>query len=149
MATKAAVDSFLAQPSIAVVGVSRNPNKFGTMAYRELRKKGMKVIPVNDKTDKIEGDPCYPNLEAIPEKVGGVLVIVPPPQAEKVVQQAFTAGIKNIWLQQGSESPAALHFCQENNLNVVSGECILMFAKPQFPHTAHRWIWGILGKLPK
>jgi predicted CoA-binding protein len=30
----------------------------------------------------------------------------------------------------------------------VAGECILMFAKPTGVHKAHRWVWGVLGRLP-
>ncbi len=149
MTTKAAIDSFLSQPTIAVVGVSRNPNKFGNIAYRELKAKGIKVFPINDKAEQVEGDRCYPDLNSLPVKASGIVVSVPPPQAEKVVEQAFNAGILNVWLQQGSESPASLQFCKDHNVNVISGECILMFAHPKFPHTAHRWLWGVIGKLPK
>ena len=149
MATKTAVDSFISQPSFAVVGVSRNPQKFGTMAYKDLKAKGMRVFPVNDKVETIEGDKCYPDLNSLPEKGGGVLVTVQPPQAVNVVEQAYTAGIQNVWLQQGSESPAAIKFGQEHNMNLVTGECIFMFAHPQFPHTMHRGVWGLIGKLPK
>ncbi len=149
MTTKTAVEAFISQPSIAVVGVSRNPQKFGTMAYKDLKAKGMRLFPVTDKMETIEGDKCYPDLSSLPEKVGGALIIVQPAQAAKVVEQAYAAGIQNVWLQQGSESPAAIQFGQEHNMNLVTGECILMFARPKFPHTAHRWVWGLIGKLPK
>jgi hypothetical protein len=53
-------------------------------------------------------------------------------------------------MQPGSESAAAIRSCEENNLQVVHGECILMFAEPAaFFHRAHRWIWRMLGKLPR
>jgi hypothetical protein len=31
----------------------------------------------------------------------------------------------------------------------VHGECILMFAQPSSFHRLHRWVWGLLGKLPR
>ena len=151
MITKAMIDEFITQPSLAVVGVSRtNPNKFGNSAFRELKAKGYHLYLVHPSAETLEGERAYPSLKALPEKVGGVLVIVPPAQAEKVVQEAHEAGIEHIWLQQGAESQAAIQYCEQNGMNVVHGHCILMFAQPmKFFHKPHRWVLGILGQLPK
>jgi hypothetical protein len=97
-----------------------------------------------------DGDRCYPSLTALPERPGAAVIVVPPAQTEAVVRDAAAAGIKQVWMQQGAESPAAIQFCQENGISEVHGECILMFASGRsFPHIAHRWVWGLLGKLPK
>jgi predicted CoA-binding protein len=34
------------------------------------------------------------------------------------------------------------------SIDAVHGECIMMFAKPTGIHRFHRWLWGVLGKLP-
>jgi hypothetical protein len=81
--------------------------------------------------------------------VDGVLIVVPPTQTEKIVRAAGAAGIKRVWMQQGAESEAAIQFCKENGISEVHGECILMFAGSAFFHKPHRWVWGLLGKLPK
>jgi predicted CoA-binding protein len=149
MTTKAAVSDFLAQQTLAVVGASRTGKKFGNTAYKELRAKGYKVIPVHPHAEIIEGDPCYPSLSALPEAVDGVLIVVPPSETEKVVTDAGQAGIRRVWMQQGAESQAAIRFCEERDINAVHGECILMFAEPAGLHRLHRWAWGILGNLPQ
>ncbi len=149
MEKRAVIDEFVAQPTLAIVGASRSGKKFGNMALTELSAKGYKVYPVHPQADKIDGITCYPSLKALPEKPGGVVVIVSPSQAEQIVRDAKEAGIPRVWLQQGAESKAALRYCEEQGLNVVSGECIMMFAKPNSFHGFHRWVWGLLGKLPK
>jgi predicted CoA-binding protein len=150
MSSRAMVTDFVAQRKLAVVGVSRQGRKFGNTAFRELKAKGYKLVPVHPQAETIEGERCYPNLASLPEPVDGVLVVVPPAETEKVVREAAAAGIKRVWMQQGAESPAAIKFCQENGLNTVHGECILMFAEPTaWFHRAHRWVWKLLGKLPK
>jgi predicted CoA-binding protein len=144
------VDDFLDQQALAVVGVSRDGKKFGNTAYRELRAKGYRVTPVNPHADVIEGDFCYPSLSALPDPVDGVLIVVPPGETEKVVREAAEAGITRVWMQQGAESVAAVRFCEEQGINAVHGECILMFAEPDaFHHRLHRWVWGLMGKLPQ
>jgi len=150
MTTKAMVDDFLAQRTLAVVGVSRKAEKFGNLVYRELKAKGYRVFPVNPHAEDVAGERCYPSLSALPEPVGGVVIVVPPAETERVVQDAAAAQIRRVWMQQGAESGAALRFCEDNGMSVVSGECIMMFASPiGFGHGMHRWVWGLLGKLPK
>ena len=150
MTSRTIVEDFVAQRTWAVVGASRDRKKFGNMAYRELKGKGYRTIPVNRNAKEIEGDPCYPSLGALPEPVDAVLVVTPPAETERVVQDAARAGIRRVWMQRGAESDAAVHFCEANGIAEVHGECIMMFARDTgFGHRAHRWVWGLLGKLPK
>jgi uncharacterized protein len=138
MATKAEIDNFMALKSLAVVGVSRNTRKFGYSIFQSLKTSGYKVFAINPNASTIEGDPCYPNLSALPEKVEGIVIVLPPDQTEMAVQDAKNLGIKNIWMQQGAESKNAVQFCKDNGLQVITGECILMFPRPTaFIHRFH------------
>jgi predicted CoA-binding protein len=149
MNSKKIVEDFIAQKKIAVVGVSRKKTKFGNAIYKELKQKGYQVFPINPNMQSFEGDNCYPDLLSIPEKVDGVVINVPPTQAAKILLDAKEAGINKVWLQQGSQSEAAIKYCDENGIDCVSNECILMFAQPSaFIHRAHKWVWGLFGKLP-
>ena len=152
MISKAMIEDFVSQPSLAIVGVSRHSdkNKFGNSAYKELKAKGYQLYLVHPNAETLEGERAYPNLKSLPQGVGGLLVIVPPAQAEKVVREAHEAGIDRIWLQQGAESAEAIQYCQQNGMSVVHGHCILMFARPiKFFHKPHRWVLQLLGQLPK
>lgn len=150
MTTADAIDDFMSQESLAVVGASRNPKKFGSIVYRDLKSKAYRVFAVNPHAENIDGDPAYPDLEHLPENVGGVVLIVPPAVTEAMVQQAAQAGIRRVWIQPGAESEAAVAFCEQNGISVIEGECIMMFAGPvKFPHSFHRFINRVTGKLPK
>lgn len=148
--SKAAVDDFLSQSVLAVAGVSKNKKKFGNIIFRELKDKGYRLFPVNPNADTVDGKRCFSSLKELPEEVGGVVIVTPPAETEKVVSDAAAAGIRRVWIQQGAETEAAVRLCREKGISVVYGECILMFAEPAaFPHRAHRWIWRLLGKLPR
>jgi hypothetical protein len=149
MTSKALVNAFVAQQQLAVVGVSRNSQKFGNLAYRELKAKGYQLYPIHPQADTLEGDPAFKDFASLPVKVGGVLVVVQPGKAEQVVRQAAEAGIKRVWLQQGSESQAALKACEENQMEAVHGECIMMYAVGTGIHGFHRRLWKWFGKAPK
>jgi len=149
MTSKKLVEEFLAQKKIAVVGVSRKKTKFGNAIYRELKQKGYTVFPINPNMTAFENDICYPNLLSLPESIDAVVINVSPDQTIKVLREAHQAGIRKVWLQQGSQSEDAIKYCEENEIECVTNECILMFAQPSaFIHRAHKWVWGVLGKLP-
>ncbi len=150
MTIKATVNDFIAQKNIALVGISRSGKGFGNIALKELKAKGYAVYPVHPQAEMIEGERCYPSLHALRDKVDGVLIIVPPDETDQVVRDAFTAGIRRVWMQQGAESVQAIRFCKEHGMSVVQGECILMFAEPaMFFHRAHRFVKGLAGQLPR
>jgi len=147
--TRAEIDEFLGQPALAVVGASHRGHKFGNVAYRELRARGRRVFAVHPTADRIEGDPAARSVFELPEPVDGVLIVVPPEETERVVRDVAEAGISRVWMQQGAESLAAIHFCAERGIQVIHGQCILMFLEPaKFFHRAHRWFRGRAGRLP-
>ena len=149
MTSKSSVDNFLSCKDIAIVGVSRKSSKFGNVIYKELKKKGMTLYGVNPSMDTIDGDKCYKNLHELEGKIDGIINVVSPTKTLDVVKEANEIGVKNIWMQQGSESDEAIKFCQENGINEIHKECILMFAEPvKSFHSLHRWVWKVLGKLP-
>lgn len=150
MITQAMIERFFSQDALAVAGVSRDSRKFGYMVYKDLKQKGYRVYPLNPNTAQIGGEACFASLEALPEKVGGVVVVVPPEKTLQLIGEAIQAGVKHIWLQPGAESAQAIDLCNASGIEVIHDECIMMFAgKAKFPHNIHRWINRSLGKLPK
>lgn len=137
--------AFVELNTLAIVGVSRGQG-FGRAAFRALRRRGYRVFPVNAQADEIEGERCYRRLDDLPEKVGGVVTVVPPAETEKVVADCARLGIGRIWMQQGSESPEAVRLAREKGLAEVHGACILMYARPAGIHRFHGWLWKRLGK---
>ncbi len=149
MNRKVSVESFLAKKNVALVGLSRRGNQFSNSVYKELTKKGYKVIPVNPNADEIDGVKCYPDLKSVKGLVESALVMTPAAQVPAVLLSAAENGIKNVWVQQGAESDEAVKVASEKGLDLVSGECIMMFAEPVgMLHRIHRWFWRRLGKLP-
>ena len=139
------VDAFVAEPAIAVVGVSRSGSKFGNLACRTLADHGYRVYPIHPTAAAIDGRTCYQRFADLPEPVNAVLVVVPPARAAGVMDDAAAAGIHNVWLQQGAESPEALARGKALGLDVVSGTCVLMYAHPTGIHRVHRWVSDLLG----
>ena len=121
------IKSFLKTENIvAVVGASRDPKKYGHQVYRDLLNAGYRVYCVNPNADEVLGNKCYPSLEVLPVKPDFVDVVVPPEITERLVKTCKSLGITKVWMQPGSESEAAIRFCEENSMNVVHGVCIMV-----------------------
>lgn len=113
----------------AVVGASDNQEKYGFKVLNDLVQGGYRVFPVNPKGGEILGLKVYSEIKDIPEKVDYVIFVVPPEITKKVLVDILDLGIKDIWLQPGSESQEVIEYCQNNNLNCIHDACIMVERK--------------------
>lgn len=121
------IDIFLDAKVYGVVGASADRHKYGNKVLRCYLQNGYQAIPVNPKEKEIEGVPCVATVLDLPEEVTSISIITPPSVTEKVVDLAIQKGIRNIWMQPGAESSAAVSKCREHNINVIAdGSCLLV-----------------------
>jgi uncharacterized protein len=149
MASLKQITEFLDSQPVAIAGVSRNPKKFGYAAFKELKGKGMNIIPVNPSAETILGVKAYPSLKELPPDVKGVIVMTRKGITASVIREAIDAGIKQVWIQQMSDSPEAIELLKVSGINYITGECILMHYKPGSIHKFHRAINRFFGRFPK
>jgi predicted CoA-binding protein len=120
------MQAMLAADTFAVVGASRDPDKYGFLVYRALKSAGKTAFPVNPKADAVDGDRCSPSLSDLPQTPEVAVMVVPPVVAEAAVAECTRLGIRQVWMQPGAESAAALAACQKNGIAVVAGgPCIM------------------------
>ncbi len=75
----------------------------------------------------IEGLNVLRGVEELPDEVESISIITPPMVTERIVSAAIEKGIKNIWMQPGAESNAAIKLGESNQINVIAGgPCILV-----------------------
>ncbi len=127
MDTESRIRVFLEAPAYAVVGASRDRNKYGNKVLRCYQQNSRAVYPINPSTREVEGLPAYPGLSDLPEPVESVSIITPPHITETIVEDAHQADVKNLWMQPGAESPKAVQRAEELGLNVIAdGSCLLV-----------------------
>jgi predicted CoA-binding protein len=121
------IETFLDADSFGVVGASRNPDKYGNKVLRCYLQNRYEVIPVNPLAKEIEGLACVATVGDLPERVSSISLITPPQVTEDIVEQAIASGVKNLWMQPGAESKAAVAAAQAAGLNVIAdGSCLLV-----------------------
>ena len=144
---------FLGSRSIAIVGVSRNPEHFSRMLFRDLRKRGYPVVPVNPLTTEIEGIPCAPRLAEVPGGAEAVLVMTAASATPEVCTDAIDCGAQRVWMYRaighGAVDPAAAQRCRDAGLEVVEGLCPYMFLQDTaLIHRVHAGLMKLTGTYP-
>lgn len=148
--SKKRIDHFLDCQSMAVVGASRNEKSFSAQVASHLNQLGYNLWYVNPAFESREAENHkVPSVAMLPDSVNHLLVLTPKKQTQSIVQQAIDKGIKDLWIQQQSETPEALQLARDNNLNMVHHQCIFMFTAPTGIHKFHHRVKKFFGTLPK
>lgn len=118
-----------AETTIAVVGATTNPSKYGNIIYHDLKSKGFKVFAVNPYRDEVDGDPCWRSLADLPEAPTIVDIVVPPARTLTVLQECLDLGLMNVWIQPGAGDQAVREFVETHDFNGLVGPCIMVAAR--------------------
>ena len=139
-------ETFWENGCFAVVGDKAKQN-FPVLTYRGLKKLGKSVFPIDPSEEEIEGDHAYAALDAIPEKIDAVVLEVPKEDTKDWVAKVADAGIKDVWIHMGRETPEALSLAHDKGMNARTGTCAVMYVKPEPSyHSIHKWITKLAGK---
>jgi predicted CoA-binding protein len=151
------VQSFLAQKSIAVVGVSDQRETGCNAAYQRFKDAGYTVWPVNPRLSEYEGVPCYPDLKSVPQKPDAVFILTNPKVTEQIVDECITLGVEHVWMHcmlgtkpglaasMTSVSQEAVEKARANGIRVIPGSCPNQFLNPDFGHGLMRRLWRGIG----
>jgi predicted CoA-binding protein len=149
--TRLSIEQFLTCRRLALVGLSRTANDFSRMVFREFRQRGYDVVPVNPLAPELDGVRCFARVSEIQPPVEAALLMTPPKGTEEAVRDCEAAGVRRVWMHRsagtGSVSPDAVDYCRRQGIDVVAGECPLMFlAGTSWFHRAHRFFRGLRGR---
>ena len=118
------IRKILSMKSIAVVGLSDNPERpsFGVAKY--LMENGYEIIPVNPAISGWLGKKSYPDLASVLQKIDAVDIFRKGEAAPEIVAQAIKVGAKAVWMQEGVASEQAARQAEAAGLLVVMDRCM-------------------------
>jgi uncharacterized protein len=155
----ALVGEFLDLKKIAVVGVSDRRDTGCNASYQRFKEAGYTVFAVNPRIQAFKGDPCYPDLRALPERPDGVFILANPSVTDAIVQQCVDLGVRHVWMHcmlgtkpglgkgMSSVSKDALDNATRNGITVIPGSCPNQFLNPDPGHAFMRKLWRFFGFL--
>jgi predicted CoA-binding protein len=112
--------------TIAIVGLSTDPQRASWFVGNYLQKEGYRVIPIHPTATSILGEPAYRDLASVPEPIDIVDVFRPPAEMPGLARQAVAAGAKAFWMQLRLANLEAAKIAADGGLTVVADRCIKM-----------------------
>lgn len=112
--------------TIAIVGLSDNPQKPSHRIAKYLQDAGYRIVPVNPKFDQILGEKAYPDLNSIPFPVDLVDVFRKQEEINAVVTKALAIKPQAIWLQLGLEYEGARDQLEEQGTRLIENCCMMV-----------------------
>jgi len=110
--------------TVAVVGLSANPDRPSHGVAEYLKENGYTIIPVNPNEKEILGEKSYPDLASIPVPVDVVDIFRRSEDALPVVREAIKIGAKAVWMQEGVVNKEAAAEARKAGLKVVMDKCM-------------------------
>jgi predicted CoA-binding protein len=110
--------------TVAIVGLSASELRASNFVGYYLQRHGYRVIPVNPNEERILGEPVYPSLRDVPERIDVVDVFRDPAAVPGIAREAVAVGAGALWLQFGVISPEGAQMAGEAGLDVVMDRCL-------------------------
>ena len=114
------------EKEIAVVGVSEREEKFGFRIFRDLMKSGFNVQGINPRDGEVLGKKIYKSLKELEKIPDLVITVVQAQVTERIVEECYELGIKEIWMQPGSESKNAIEKARAYGIMVTYNTCFMV-----------------------
>ena len=121
--------------SVAIIGASSNPRKFGNRAVRAFRRQGYTVFPINPHEGQVEGLKAYASVLDVPGPIDMATVYVQPEIATRLLDEFERKQIREIWVNPGAEDDTLMEEAARRGLNVIYACSIVGIGRSpmQFP----------------
>jgi predicted CoA-binding protein len=110
--------------TVAMVGLSSNPERPSNLVGRYLKAHGYKITPVNPNEKTVLRLKSYPDLSSIPRKIDVVDIFRRSEDVLPIVQEAIKIGARAVWMQEGIKNAEAAALARKAGLKVVQDKCM-------------------------
>ena len=114
--------------TVALVGATDAPWKYGHKIFHNLRAKGITVYPVNEHRETVGGTRAYPSLADLPVRPTIINVVVPPAEGAEIIRQVADLGWDHVWFQPGAESAEARATAHDLGITILDHACTMVVA---------------------
>lgn len=110
--------------TIAVVGLSANPDRTSYQISKAMQDAGYKIIPVNPTVDEVLGEKAYDSLSEIDEPIDIINIFRRPEFLPCIAEDAAKTNCRVFWAQQGIVNEEAYEYLKEKEFTVIMDLCI-------------------------
>jgi predicted CoA-binding protein len=117
---------------LAVVGLSKDPEKESHKVAAYLKHHGYDIVAVNPNCESVLDQICFQSLSRIPSEIAGriqaIVVFRPAEESLEILLQALKlrtayGNVKALWLQEGIKNAKTEKFAKKAGLWFVQNKC--------------------------
>lgn len=105
--------------TVAILGASTDPGKYGNKSVRAHEAEGWTVYPVNPKAEWVEGHKAYASLAEVPQPLQRISVYLPPKLGMRMLDAIAETPHEELFLNPGAESEELVAAAQEKGLKPI------------------------------
>ena len=125
--------------SIAILGASRAPQKWGNVAAKQLMAGGFpgKIYLINPSVPEILGQATYPSLRAVPEPVDLAIIATSFTHVEQGIDDCIALGVKGVVIitagfsetgpEGRAQEQALVARCREHGIRILGSNCMGLY----------------------
>ncbi|MFA5052156.1 MAG: CoA-binding protein [Patescibacteria group bacterium] len=106
-------------PTVAIIGASNNPAKFGNKAVRAYIKQGWTVYPINPSKSLIANIRAYTSVVEAPQPLDRVSLYVPSDVGMTLLEDIAAVKPKEFFINPGAESDVLIARAKQLGLNPI------------------------------
>ncbi|API94035.1 hypothetical protein J32TS6_04380 [Virgibacillus pantothenticus] len=110
--------------TIAVVGLSNNPERTSYQIAKIMQQEGYRIIPVNPTVEEVLGEKAYASLTEVPDPIDIINVFRRAEFLPEIAEEAAQTNCKIFWAQQGIINEEAYHYLKQRDFTVIMDLCI-------------------------
>jgi len=115
----------LKMKKVAVIGMSKNPDKAAHYVPKYLHEHGYDITPINPNAEIILKKQCYDKITDVPDEIDIIDVFRPSEQILPIIKESINKKPKVIWLQEGIHNEDAEKLAKDAGIDVVYNRCML------------------------
>lgn len=122
-----AINAALAEPTIAVVGLSSNPARPSNDVARVMQQHGYRIVPINPREDFVLGERSFPDLTSAVTAIGPISLVNVFRESSAVpsiAAEALSIGAEFLWLQLGVVSEEGIQIAVAGGITCVVDRCL-------------------------
>jgi predicted CoA-binding protein len=112
--------------TFAIVGASNDESKYGYKIYKQMKKIGIEVYPINNRESLIQGDKAYASIAELPIKVDVLNFVTPPSVSALITENALKLEYKVFWYQPGSFDETVTKLHKDQDTTLITDQCLLI-----------------------
>jgi predicted CoA-binding protein len=119
------IENLLDSKTVAIIGLSDDPEKDSYEVGEYLKGAGYRVVPVNPTIASFLGEKAYDSLADVPFDVDVVDVFRKSEALPGIVDEALAKGAKGVWAQLGIANEEAGDKARAAGLGIVMDRCMM------------------------